>query len=436
MESIMKKINISTGFAAAFALILLSSVSVYSQLPEFSYRGTEGIPIFYYDIVSSAKIGSDSTVVSVYTKIRYDELQFVKSESGFRASYELTIVMLDEQGEDCAHKIIKKEVSVPIYDKTNSRKLFNVTEAHFLLLPGIYQVKISLTDLDAKKTRNLKTDFEVPKFFTDKLMLSDILLADTVITDSTKKFRITPNVFGNYLDTQKNLYVYSEIYTNEKIHEVEVMLKIVDRTGKETVIKKFKKELKGPVTPLICKMGRKDLSSGRYDVVLTVESSKYVSGQRRPVMIHWLDMPSSSANLDMAIKQMRWIAKNSFIKKLLAMKPKEKKRVFREFWKELDPSPGTEENEIMEEYYKRIDIANENFGSLLPGWRTDRGMVYIILGPPDDVERHPFEMTTKPYEIWFYQQFNNSLMFVDDHGYGEYRLIYPEQFWEMVNRTR
>ncbi|MCD6115570.1 GWxTD domain-containing protein [bacterium] len=421
---------------ALFAFVLLCSISAYSQLPEFNYRPTEGIPVFYYDIVSFAKPGNDSTKVSIYTRIRYDELQFVKTDPGFKASYELVIVALDKNGDDCAHKIITKEVSVPIYDKTNSRKLFNITETDFLLLPGIYKVKISLTDLDAKKTRKLKTDFEVPKFFTEKIMLSDILLADTVFTDSTKKFKIKPNVFGNYLDTQKNLFVYSEIYTKDIIPEVQVTLKIVDKDGKEIVIKKFKKKIEGAVTPLVCKMDRKDLSNGRYNVVLTVESSKYVAGQKRPVMIHWLDMPSTSANLDAAIEQMRWIAKKSFIKKLLKMKPKEKKKVFSEFWKELDPSPGTDENEIRDEYYRRIDIANENFGYYLAGWKTERGMVYVILGPPDDVERHPFEMSSKPYEVWFYQQFNHNLVFVDEHGYGEYRLLYPEQFWEMVSRAR
>jgi hypothetical protein len=53
------------------------------------------------------------------------------------------------------------------------------------------------------------------------------------------------------------------------------------------------------------------------------------------------------------------------------------------------------------------------------------GMVYIIFGEPSNIERHPYEMDTKPYEIWAYYNINKQFVFVDNSGFGDYRLITP-----------
>jgi GWxTD domain-containing protein len=110
------------------------------------------------------------------------------------------------------------------------------------------------------------------------------------------------------------------------------------------------------------------------------------------------------------------------------------------FWRRRDPNPDTEENEFREEYYERIAYANEHFASGIPGWRTDRGRVYITWGKPDSVETHPSggaydrpswegggSTTTYPFEVWFYRHLDNvgdglEIEFVDPTGTGEYRL--------------
>jgi GWxTD domain-containing protein len=97
--------------------------------------------------------------------------------------------------------------------------------------------------------------------------------------------------------------------------------------------------------------------------------------------------------------------------------------MFNEFWRERDPSPDTRENELMQEYYSRVARANQLFGSFRQGWETDRGEVYIRFGPPDEVERHPYEVGQRPYEIWYYYDIQRRFIFVDEMGYGEYRLV-------------
>src|SRR6266404_4815709 len=118
----------------------------------------------------------------------------------------------------------------------------------------------------------------------------------------------------------------------------------------------------------------------------------------------------------------------------------ERERFIEEFWRRRDPDPDTDENEYREEYYERIAYANEHFASGIPGWKTDRGRIYIMWGKPDETETHPMggnyerpsyegggSTTTYPFETWFYRYLAGvgsgiEIEFVDPTGSGEYRI--------------
>src|SRR5687768_10542404 len=118
----------------------------------------------------------------------------------------------------------------------------------------------------------------------------------------------------------------------------------------------------------------------------------------------------------------------------------EREKFIEEFWRRRDPDPDTDENEFKEEYYERIAYANEHFSSGIPGWKTDRGRIYIMYGKPDERETHPMggsyqrpswegggSTTTYPFEIWFYRYLAGvgsgiEIEFVDPTGSGEYRI--------------
>jgi len=117
----------------------------------------------------------------------------------------------------------------------------------------------------------------------------------------------------------------------------------------------------------------------------------------------------------------------------------ERDQFVEQFWLRRDPTPDTEENEYREEHYRRIAYANEHFASGIPGWKTDRGMIYIKYGPPDERDQHnggteerPIEEgggTTSmyPYEKWRYRYIegfapNVEIEFVDPTLTGEFRM--------------
>ena len=111
-------------------------------------------------------------------------------------------------------------------------------------------------------------------------------------------------------------------------------------------------------------------------------------------------------------------------KKIFMEIPQEERAAFREeFWKRRDPDPGTEENEFKEKYYSRIEEANRLFTAGRPGWLTDRGEIYVLLGPPTNIDRYPMGRGPggRPTEIWYYGFF--PVVFVDNLGAGDYRRV-------------
>ncbi|MCL5006245.1 MAG: GWxTD domain-containing protein [Acidobacteria bacterium] len=125
----------------------------------------------------------------------------------------------------------------------------------------------------------------------------------------------------------------------------------------------------------------------------------------------------------------------------------ERDQFIEQFWARRNPSPGSGDNAYKDEFYRRVAYANEHYASGIPGWRTDRGRIYIMYGPPDSIESHPSGgaymanpnelpwsgpgadtvMTTYPFEDWTYNYIpglgnNITLEFVDPTMTGEYHL--------------
>ena len=120
----------------------------------------------------------------------------------------------------------------------------------------------------------------------------------------------------------------------------------------------------------------------------------------------------------------------------------EREQFVEQFWLRRSSNPDFLENDFKEEHYRRVVFANEKFGAEIPGWKSDRGQVYVMFGPPDTIESHASgEPTGRPpeegpetvqysWEKWHYRYLegigaNIDLEFVDPEGSGDYRLTMP-----------
>jgi GWxTD domain-containing protein len=140
-------------------------------------------------------------------------------------------------------------------------------------------------------------------------------------------------------------------------------------------------------------------------------------------------------------EDVRWIITDeelSAFKKLT--NNSERDQFIEDFWRRRDPTPDTAENEYKEEHYRRIAYANEHFAAGMPGWRTDRGRIYIMYGKPDSIDSHPMggpyqrsaeegggQTETYPFEVWRYRYLEGigqeiEIEFVDDCSCGAYEM--------------
>ncbi len=140
-------------------------------------------------------------------------------------------------------------------------------------------------------------------------------------------------------------------------------------------------------------------------------------------------------------QDVRWIITDEEAKAFKLLSNEEERENFIEsFWQRRDPTPDTAENEFKEEHYRRIAYANEHFPAGIPGWKTDRGRIYIVFGPPDEIESHPSggsyerpmeegggETSTFPFEQWRYRYIEDIgqeviIEFVDTCMCGDYHM--------------
>ncbi|MBZ5494410.1 MAG: GWxTD domain-containing protein [Acidobacteriia bacterium] len=140
-------------------------------------------------------------------------------------------------------------------------------------------------------------------------------------------------------------------------------------------------------------------------------------------------------------EDVRWIITDEELSAFKKLSNNAERDTFIEgFWQRRDPTPDTAENEYKEEHYRRIAYANEHYAAGMPGWRTDRGRIYIMYGPPTSIDSHPMggpyqrspeegggQTETFPFEVWRYRYLEGigqeiEIEFVDDCGCGAYEM--------------
>jgi GWxTD domain-containing protein len=140
-------------------------------------------------------------------------------------------------------------------------------------------------------------------------------------------------------------------------------------------------------------------------------------------------------------EDVRWIITDEELSAFKKLSNNSERDIFIEgFWQRRDPTPDTAENEYKEEHYRRIAYANEHYAAGMPGWRTDRGRIYVMYGPPTSIDSHPMggpyqrsaeegggQTETFPFEVWRYRYLEGigqeiEIEFVDDCGCGAYEM--------------
>lgn len=412
-------------------------------------------PEFDLDVVSQ-RSADGSSQVDIYTAIPYSNLRFRSVSGGFEAKYAVTVEIfrVDEQGRQLglvANRTWEREINVNTYTETQAEAIDRATQS-VSVDPGRYAVEVQLEDGASRRSFVREMAMSVNRFDRG-VSMSDPLLLDRY--DSSRR-TLHPNVGGAIRTDQDHFTVYYDIYAQQPTDlRVTYVATETNRVRERPSFRALlglsegaQEDLGTPLAlteqlrvragknPATRRIETENFRVGDYVLSVRLETAEgvLVAEANKEFTVRWMGLEGQIQNLDQAISQLRYVARDADVRAMRRVETEDERlRLFRDFWDRRDPTPGTQRNERMEEYYFRVSYANEQYSRLTDsGWNTDRGEVYIRFGEPDMVDRHPFNYGTKPYEIWYYNSHGRQFYFVDDTGMGDYQLLIP--IWD--ERTR
>ena len=405
--------------------------------PETPVPGTSGSrPHFAID--AAVQPGPRGTPeVRIDYRFPRSELLFERTASGYHAAYEVRVSFYGDKKKLLAGDEFTRDLRVDHYSETTARGVDIVDQATFQVSPHKYTIQVDLTDLVAERTSTTSLDFDVPAIPMGQIWFTDLTLG--TVRDSTgaagAKSRFDPNPSRRFGDTLPKVGVTAEIVDNRLLgardSTYRLHYSVLNDLQEEVAHGDTSLARAGLRTAFLIRPLLGPLDPGTYRLI--VELSKPLPspiGHKKPVPIRrekmfTVEQNGSTLGLDSraAIDVIRYIASDTEAKEIDRLQSPEERRAFWEaFWKRRDPTPETPQNEAMDEFYRRVQYANQHFMAGGPGWKTDMGRIYIVYGQPDEVVRNPIRFEGPPEEIWYYYRERKTFFFVDKDGFGRYEL--------------
>lgn len=360
---------------------------------------------------------SDSLKVLIYMQIPYSSLQFIKYDSLFIAKYEATIALQTKNGTQLFREIWQDSIVVDDYSYTESLTISRTLMMTSTIKAGKYKVIGNLLDLDTKKNRKSNIKFDVSKY-DENIFINPPILLEPFDGEWGFGENLIPAIknWAFNMDEGLSFYLSGKVsngeYTIEntfrnhkgKVFHVDVIEDSSDTGIFEHIVTLPSDSIRGISIKLESEIvqGKKSMEQSR------------VFALRKVGISHMIE------DINTALDQMSYILTSKerrMVRKTTTFKREE---LFKKLWKERDPTPDTEKNELMDEYYSRVEYANMQFESHIDGWRTDMGMIYIRYGPPDEIQKYVDQYQTN-YEIWYYNRIDEYYTFISDI-FGNYTL--------------
>jgi GWxTD domain-containing protein len=383
--------------------------------------------------------------LDVFVEVGYDNLSFVKTGDTYAASYEIGIGIDDSAGTQVLEKLWTENVAGLTFDQSVSSSGYSLQQRSFPVAPGRYDVRVSVRDLESKTEKKASYKCVVPDFSASLVALSDLMIVSRITVRDGKK-SILPNVSPNVGNLSEAFYVFFEVYDRAGADSVRFEARVLD-AKQEVVVRSDTTEFVKPGrNEVFMRIDNSQMPLGDYLLSIRAVPASVprdaqngekgvIASRARTIIVRWKGLPRAMKDIDLAIEQLEYIAKDNEMADLKSgVTLAEKQQKFLAFWKKRSPNPNAPRNEKMALYYARVDYANKHFTRYREGWRTDMGLVFILLGPPSNVERYPFQIDEKPEEVWQYYDLNYQFVFRDENGFGDYRLLTP--LWEVYNRRR
>lgn len=421
MTNAIMKTSPTALFVLVFSLILTASTPADDTFRVTSRDHSTDVPNYNVRMFAIAADSAGKARLIVQVVAVHDELQFIKDERRFRADFEITVTIKDTSGQEVNRKSWSGAAFADNFDQTRSEDFIS-SSGEIVLPPGEYLATIEMLDKETGRAGSIEGRINVRDYFQDQFTASDLIYVTAV--DFLKGGAVDTSVTASPQDTAQ-LYAYFEVYNLPAGDSMQVKYEMKSISGE--VVQEGERTIasKGMVTKHYLEIEDKTISRGNFDTIVELRYAGRALTLRQALLPSGRRVGNIYANLEAAIRQLRYIADKKVIEAMLELKGEAQVAAFNEFWKKRDPVKETKENEFFETYYHRVAVANEEFRGHDQGWETQRGMVLIKLGLPDYVSRPlGFEYEGFGNErariVWHYTYLNRRVIF--KYTAGEYRI--------------
>lgn len=381
---------------------------------------------------STASLDSNLSQLNIAISFVNDELQFVTTkDKKFRADFLVKLVILNSEGSKVDSVNWQGFVLAQNFKETIATTIRHTTRGEISLAPGEYRYRVELVDLETRRAKLREGTATVRDFSGDSVLLSDIAILDAQTLAQTRALK-------NQEPLADSLhYAFFEIYNLPLGDSAVVQYEISEPMSGEVVRGRQVIASEGRITKQILAIEEPNVISDATRIKLSIAANDTTHELERQV-VPGPSPAKPQIDLKDAIEKLIYIAKGDELKRLRKAKGEEQALEFQKFWEKRDPTPGTAVNEYYEEYYRRIEYANKTFGSNDRGWRSDRGMIFVKLGPPDYINRplnfNEYSDSFSPqrvYIVWQYINLARRVVFLFDAG--EYRIVNYHEIFDIIN---
>ncbi len=432
-------------FLPLLAIVLTTSTLAQDAHP---LRLTVDAAAFRYD--------EQNSYLEVYYAVTRSSLAWVRQDASFSAAavFQATLERIGSTGQP-TRKLWR--VPVQVQDTSGLADKHLMGKVHHVCVPGKYRITITARDENAPgRVDSVGLSFTVQRFPTKTPAFSDIELCSSIgksEPDSSNIFykntlEVIPNPTLLYGKSFSSLPYYMEVY-NLMEPTYRLRREIISSYGKTVSSDVLTKAGRNAARVEYGSIAVGRLPSGAYTLVFTGldTSGTILASSSKLFYIFNPDVPFDTAmirqvgseialefaalsekELDEEFEKAAYVANSVEKETWKAIAGSEaKKKFLTKFWEERDIDRSTPENEYYQEYIKRIQEANDQYRTAYrPGWKTDRGRIWVTYGKPDTYERMAAESDTKPYEIWYYDRYQSGVqfVFVDKGGFNNYELVH------------
>ena len=391
---------------------VLNSTQFYQRLG----RLAADQPLPFVGNVAFAAGPADSVIGVFALSLENRALAFQREANVFVARYRVSL-SFKREGVPSVDVAREEIVRVPTFQETQRADESVLFQQVLRLLPGTYHVTVAVRDVGSTSESRAQADYTAPSFTAGTTSAPILAYQATGRANLADPLNLVLNPRGSVGYGSDTLLAYIEGYNFTKT--TTVPFKVVDE--QQNVVHENELRFRGghEVESQVVRLSPDSVALGELSLVVGEGESERKVSALVSFTQAWV-----VTNFDEMLDLLRYFGHDEEVSAMRKAPQSERARLWREFYVKTDPNNSTPENEALNAYFSRIAQANQRFNDEgVPGWRTDRGEVFVNLGAPDEAVENTPGTTANRILRWTYISLRLELFFRDESGFGRLRLL-------------